>query len=234
MGANSVPREHTDAAWHHLLDADGLDADIALVQEAVLPAWLHHEHDVHWLPAWPKTRRWGTGIVAKKECALLPLQHSAPDTRYAMGRVIIGNTPVVVVSIHAFTTMRRDWFSDNMSLSFVQRLQATFDAIGDRLKDRFVVGGDLNTGRIAEEIWPGQGHGAFWKGLDGRGFRSCPWSQTGTELMTYEHPRGPFKGQADHILLDAVTAEQVTHTRAPELLVKLSDHRPLVVALERA
>jgi endonuclease/exonuclease/phosphatase (EEP) superfamily protein YafD len=229
LGANSVSKKFRDRAWHHLLDPDGLDADVALVQEAIPPDWLDERHHVHWRRSWPEPGPiWGTGIVVKKTYSLEPIVREVPDTRLVMARLTTGDQEFLVSSIHAFTTMDPAYFTDGRSLRFIDRLQANFDAIRNDCTDRFIVGGDLNSGRIAESTWPGHGHEAFWAALDQARFHSCPWSSTGEEVTTYTHPSGPFSGQADHVLLDARTAQGVV-TTVPVLPAPLSDHLPLVV-----
>lgn len=231
LAPNSVPKKFRDPAWHHLLDPEGLDADVALVQEAIQPDWLDEQHHVHWRRSWPEPGPiWGTGIVTKKRFSLEPIFRDVPDTRFVMARLTTNTAEFLVVSIHAFTTMDPAYFSDRRSLRFIDRLQANFDAIRDDCTDRFIVGGDLNSGRIAESTWPSHGHEAFWAALDEAGFHSCPWSSTREEVTTYTHPSGPFAGQADHVLLDATTALGAT-TAVPDLPAPLSDHLPLVVDL---
>lgn len=233
MGANAVRKEFHDGAWSYLLGSGGLDADIALVQEAIPPAWLTNQHELHWARAWPNSpgHVWGTGIVAKKGFGLAPVDRAVPDTRFVMARVRTDTAEFVVVSIHAHTSMAAANFSDGRVLRFVDRLQANFDAIGDDCRDRFIVGGDLNTGRVAETTWPGHGHAEFWARCDGAGFHSCPWSSSGEELTTYTHPSGgAFRGQADHVLVDSETARAAT-TFVPDMPAGLSDHFPLVVDL---
>src|SRR4051794_23866211 len=86
LGANSVRRELHEEAWHYLLDESGLNADVALVQEAVPPEWVRSQWHIHWARAWP-TRSWGTGIVARRNFDLVPMEVSASDTRLVMARL---------------------------------------------------------------------------------------------------------------------------------------------------
>lgn len=234
LGANSVPKPSHDAALRHLLDRAGLNADVALVQEAVLPPELAETHQVHWSQAWPNSRghNWGTAIIAKPKYSLSPIGRLVPDTRFVMANLTTDQGDFAVVSVHSFTAMDGRLYSDRRAASFIDRLQANFDAFRDVCVGRFIVGGDLNTSRAAETMWPGQGHSEFWARLDEEGFYTCPWSKSGEELTTYRHPSGPFAGQADHILLHRRTATEATvETFVPDLGPGLSDHLPLVVDL---
>jgi endonuclease/exonuclease/phosphatase family metal-dependent hydrolase len=223
MGANSCPSNLHDAAWHHLLDpAPSLAADVALVQEAVLPRWLPDNHQVHWKRAWPSLA-WGTGIVTQSSQVLTELAREVEGGRFVIARLETPRGDVVVASIHAHTSLSE----------FIPPLEATFAAIREECYGLpFIVGGDLNTSRSAEGFWPGFGHAQFWDSIDAAGFHSCYWAEHGHEAITYRHPRGPFVGQADHILIDARTA---AHARVSSLVDEteshLSDHRALVVDL---
>jgi endonuclease/exonuclease/phosphatase family metal-dependent hydrolase len=156
----------------------------------------------------------------------------AADTRFVVGRVSVAGHAFTVASIHAFTSTAARLYEDRQSRSMVERLQMNFDALRETCNDRFIIGGDFNSGRIAESLWPGYGHGAFWDRLEAAGFHSCPWSSTGEEVVTYRHPNGSFVGQADHILLDKTTATKGLRTTfVPSDGGDLSDHQPLVVEI---
>jgi endonuclease/exonuclease/phosphatase family metal-dependent hydrolase len=224
MGNNSVRNELHDAAWHHLLDEEsGLHADVALVQEAVLPTWLEREHHAHWVRAWD-TRSWGTGIVVKTSCCSLRTDMVAEPVeggRFVVSSLDVDGREFVVASIHAQTSVPE----------FMPPLVATFDAMKMLCSARrFIVGGDLNTSRSSESFWPDHGHGPFWESLDAWGFVSCFWQEHGEEAVTYRHPTGPFHGQADHILIDRETASgAVVNSHVDAASTGLSDHQALVV-----
>jgi exonuclease III len=154
MGNNSVRSSLHDAAWHHLLDADALGADIALIQEAVPPPWIAGTHGLLWTQAWP-TRAWGTGIAVKGKHELSGIDRPIEGGRFVAGRLKAQRGPIVLVSVHARTDVPE----------FIPPLRRTFKAIRDECADsRFIVGGDLNTARRAEEFWPGYGHAARLSG----------------------------------------------------------------------
>jgi endonuclease/exonuclease/phosphatase family metal-dependent hydrolase len=227
MGANSVRSNLRDAAWHHLLDrSPGLDADVALVQEAILPGWLSESHRSHWVRAWPNhTNPWGTGIITRTDQTLTEMRRGEVDGgRFVVARLATERGDVVVVSIHAQTSLSE----------FIPPLRATFEAIGEECTGSpFIVGGDLNTARSAETFWPEHGHAEFWEAIEGAGFHSSFYDEHGHEAITYRHPKGPFVGQADHIFIDAGTANQArVSSWVDETETNLSDHRPLVVDLE--
>jgi len=79
-----------------------------------------------------------------------------------VGPVVIAELDdgMIVASIHARIVEGRT----------IPTLRKTVQALSPRLEDRrFVVGGDLNTARGAEDIWPGRGHLEFFESLTGIG-----------------------------------------------------------------
>jgi hypothetical protein len=83
-------------------------------------------------------------------------------SRRRVGPVVIAELDdgMIVASIHARIVEGRT----------IPTLRKTVQALSPRLEDRrFVVGGDLNTARGAEDIWPGRGHLEFFESLTGIG-----------------------------------------------------------------
>jgi endonuclease/exonuclease/phosphatase (EEP) superfamily protein YafD len=209
-----------DDAWRYLFDDNGeVRADVALVQECVLPEWVRQEYSHVWKPAW-RTTKWGTAIVARNATVLTELTGPNEFSRYVTGHVSLASTRFLVASIHAATEPR-----------VIPPLQEIFRALAPLRGERFIVGGDFNTARSAEQVWPGYGHAEFWSGLDDNGYVSCYLHEHGEEAMTYAHPRGRFRGQADHLLVDEPTAS--TWTLRCRVLDdrSLSDHRPLMLEM---
>lgn len=221
MGRNSGYAGVHDRAWHHLLDEapNGLAADVALVQEAVPPAWVDPNR-LLWTRAWD-SRPWGTGIVVTQGQVLTPIAFDVPGSRLVLGRLVTDRGDMAIASIHAH------------SEGVIPALTETFAALRRDLGEMpFVVGGDLNTARSAEKVWPGFGHQGFWESLDATGFYTCFWGEHGREAKTYKHLRGAFDGQADHILIDAATAAQAEiQSWVDDGQPDLSDHLALVVDL---
>ena len=57
-------RRHHEAAWRWVIDV--LQPDVLLVQEAVIPDWVHARFNVHWTRAYEAGQQtWGTGIVTR-------------------------------------------------------------------------------------------------------------------------------------------------------------------------
>ncbi len=98
----------------------------------------------------------------------------------------------------------------------------------------FILAGDFNSCRRAEQIWPGRRHLEFFEGAEGRyGMVNCCWK---------EHNRGerahgkdcrdegePF--QHDHIFVSAGLQEQVRSCSVLdyEAFRGVSDHTPMVL-----
>src|SRR5437762_11285121 len=87
MGRNSGYQGVHDAAWHHLLDQGprGLGADLALVQEAVVPSWLETGRAL-WVRAWD-TKPWGTGIVAGQDALGSKVECEVEGGRFVLAQV---------------------------------------------------------------------------------------------------------------------------------------------------
>jgi endonuclease/exonuclease/phosphatase family metal-dependent hydrolase len=224
MGGNTVGSGLSDAAWRYLFHEDeGLQADVALVQEAVLPASMEPERVV-FARAW-ESRQWGTGVVVKPGLRVKPVAYDqAEDGRAVVARVEIDGDSWLVASVHARL----------VNGVVIPALTATVKNLFDTalpVEGRWIFGGDLNTCRLAETLWPGHGHGEFFDGLDrSRRAVNVYWKVHQREESTYTHPRTRDATQADHIFVDPVTAERVTAASVWDDR-GLSDHKPLVIEI---
>ena len=104
---------------------------------------------------------------------------------------------------------------------------------------RFIVGGDLNTGRsLGTAYAPKYGHGDFWNEIDA-GILKEAFPGGNEERQSYwghgDDNKGPTGNtlQDDHVFFDAETFKLVTQSRVwdtPQVR-GLSDHGPIVVDL---
>lgn len=207
------------AAWDYLLDE--LKPDVALLQEAVVPADL--DRSLAFAKPWP-ARRWGSAVVTSRGA----INKTFADTSY--GPVVIAelNSGVVVGSLHARIIENRT----------IPSLQKTMSAVAPFLKGRqFVIGGDLNTARAADAIWPGHGHLEFFEFLTGRGLYDCYWEVNDrTETRSFWGDVSPHELQLDHLFVDLDTGMN-GRVRSCQILDpadyrKLSDHSPVVAEIE--
>jgi endonuclease/exonuclease/phosphatase family metal-dependent hydrolase len=206
-------------AWNYL--CNDIKPDIAFLQEVRPPSWIPH----HTLLFEKITHGWGTALFApsltlqKKDFSLYPGRVVAASI------VLDKNLPLFVASIHAPIINDRVF----------PHLAKIFAELESNHACNSVVGGDLNSARLAEKVWPGNGHGPFFEQID-RGDRwvDCCRKFHPTEIQTFFRADcfNPF--QDDHIftscdLENRVRAANVINN---ELTRRVSDHIPLVVEID--
>jgi endonuclease/exonuclease/phosphatase family metal-dependent hydrolase len=146
----------------------------------------------------------------------------------ALARVAAGDPGIALISFHARTT----------GPGAVANIEALFDRLGDVFsRGSFVLGGDFNSCRLAEETWPGCRHREFFERVEeDYGMHNCYWREYGEERRTYwqdcEDAGTPF--QDDHIF---VSADLGGAMRSCEVLDYepfrgISDHAPVVTELD--
>ena len=218
------------SAWEFLLA--GLKPDVALLQEAVpLGGSLERYQEPLWTPAFAGGDV-GSMIIVASEAGKLTLTDA--DLDWSDHRVQVahgaleGIGGVCVVNVHARTNG-----------PMFPRLRQTMEWVIDHRGQRFIVGGDFNSGRSHPASWAA--HTTFWDDIDGdwafkeplpfgRGERQSYWAHWAKNV-------GPTLGnsmQDDHILVDAETFEVATECRVwdTKQVRELSDHGPVVVDLD--
>jgi hypothetical protein len=131
-----------------------LRPDVALLQEARPPGLTPGEH----LVFEHVSAGWGTAIYGRN-LSLEPLhiRTEYPGRVVAAALTLEAGRRLAVVSIHAPIIKNR----------LFPHLEAIFTSIEALLKDGTgIVGGDLNTARVAARYWPGFGHDTFWSSID--------------------------------------------------------------------
>jgi endonuclease/exonuclease/phosphatase family metal-dependent hydrolase len=214
-------RPHHEEAWRYLVEV--LAPDLAFVQEAVPPPWVYERFAVVRGIAW-EGGTWGSAIVSTKP--LKPLFSDSSRGSVVAAEVSLQNSYVVAVNIHARLIDGR----------VIPALTETFDTIRPLLRPPFVVGGDFNSFRSAEQRYPGYGHGPFWKRLDEE-FYDCHWSLHHVEVGSFwGHVARGHELQDDHLLVDRATGErggvQACRVIAEEQVRRLSDHGPMEAEVE--
>jgi len=240
MGYGYAPsgyRAFHDDAWEFLLN--DLNPDIALLQEAVVREEVPEGYEeLLWTPAFP-SEDWGSIILLRGQLSgerSLSLTETDLDWDDHRAQVAHGDLAGIgyacVSNIHARTNRPKKMFP---------RLRKTFETVNEHRGERFIVGGDFNTGRSHPQSADWRDHSDFWRDIDGewefkeplpfgRGERQSYWAH-------WANNQKPTEGnsmQDDHILLDEVTFEA-----KPKCLVwdtkevrGLSDHGPVVVDLD--
>lgn len=208
---------HHDAAWRYLRET--LRPDLALLQEVREVPLAEGETRV-FRQAW---RSWGTAVVARN-LYLEPVEIAVDlegRTGYVVGARCAGDgvAPFVAVSVHAPIL-------HGVVAPYLERILTAVEAAVEG--NRFVVGGDLNSGRLAEQLWPGYGHGAFWSRVDRGPFVDCHQRIHQRERRTIL--RGAADLQDDHLFVskDLGATLRSCDVIDDPVLRTLSDHLPLM------
>jgi len=211
---------HHDEAWEYL--CDDIRPDFAFLQEVKPPSWVPN-HTVLFEEIY---RGWGTAIFAPS-LSLSKEGVSLYPGRVAAASIILKeNLSLFVGSIHA--PIIKDRVFPHLANIFaeLESHHACKSAI---------IGGDLNSARLAEEVWPGHGHGPFFERIDkGDRWVDCCRKFHPTEIQTFFRDNCFHPFQDDHIFVscdleNCVMASDVINN---ELTRRVSDHIPLVVELD--
>jgi endonuclease/exonuclease/phosphatase family metal-dependent hydrolase len=162
---------------------------------------------------------WGSAIISTMP--LTPVVSESSRGSVVGAEVSAPGSSVVAVSLHARLIDHR----------VIPALRETVDMIRPSLHPPFVVGGDFNTFRSAEQRYPGYGHGRFWKELD-ETFWDCHWNLHHAEVGSFwGHVARGQELQDDHLLVDRATGEaggvKVCRVIADAQVRQLSDHGPV-------
>jgi len=206
-------------AWTYLRER--LKPDLALLQETLQPQAHRGEyidfHETH--------QGWGTAIYSPA----WSLEATEYKGEYP-GRVatavasIPGAGRVFLASIHAPIIGNRVFPHLSKIIDEVEELSAGSVAI---------LGGDFNSARLAEDVWPGNGHGPFFDHMDASRYVNCCWRLHGRELQTYFRPGSKHPFQDDHLF---ITKDLLSRLVACEVVDNpvtrsVSDHIPLAIEI---
>ena len=208
-----------DEAWNYL--CNDIKPDIAFLQEVRPPSWIPHRA----LLFEEITRGWGTAIFApslllqKEDFSLYPGRVAAASI------VLEKNLPLFVASIHA--PIINDRVFPHLAKIFAE-LESHHAC------NSVVVGGDLNSARLAEKVWPRHGHGPFFEQID----RGDPWVDCcrkfhPTEIQTFFRANCSNPFQDDHIFTSCDLENRIRSASVinNEPTRRVSDHIPLVVEI---
>jgi len=211
-------RSHHEMAWEYL--RSDLKPAIALLQEVKPAHLLLDEHlvfkEIH--------QGWGTAVYARAIDLREVHFRQYPGRIAGAIAVVDGIGELYVASIHAPIIN--------------SRVFPHLDHIIDEVEDLFagrtaVVGGDLNSARLAEVVWPAHGHGPFFERMEGGPFVDCCRRFHKSEIQTYFGPNSAHPFQDDHLFVSPDLAEKLTSCDAvlTDVTKKVSDHIPLAMDL---
>lgn len=244
-GFDYDPERH-DRAWGFLRE---LDPDIALLQEAVAPAWAVE----HW-PGTVAARKyparaghedvpWGSAILSRR-MELVP--YDPPKGTWLedlWGSVAVaridGPVPLWLASIHSNAYPIQADRLANRPVGELRRCHPKdiweIEIIAPEIEtlfagDAFVVGGDLNSGLLFDTKKNYDYNARLFRNLAEGGFVDLR-SACGVELeeQTY-FKAGKCPYQLDHLFADAETAARATSWRVlpePATVEMVSDHAPI-------
>lgn len=229
------PATHAEA-WDFVLNE--LRPDIALVQEAAVPDGTGYEVlstkavDRGTL----KESVWGSAILSRVGKPETKVALSAADVA-ARGAVQIASCAIAGLGTTTLANIHSRLGEGTVKV--IPNLRRTFEIIMCELQDRFIVGGDLNTGRLLGRVYPKEYlHAAFWDEVDRSKLKeSLPGGLE--ERQSYwghgNDNKGPTRDmlQDDHLFFDAETIQQVGECRVwdTKKVRALSDHGPVVADL---
>jgi endonuclease/exonuclease/phosphatase family metal-dependent hydrolase len=213
-------RSQHDKAWDYL--CNNIKPDLALLQEVKPPSQLSR----HSIVFEEISMGWGTATYAP----LLPLSGvhlSRYPGRVALATTILdGDFPLFIASIHA----------PIINGHVFPHLNNIFTEIESKVHAQStVIGGDLNSARLAEKVWPGNGHGPFFERIDsGDPWVDCCRLFNDTEVQTFFRHTCVHPFQDDHIFVsrDFSGCIRSCNVINNDFTRSVSDHIPLVVELD--
>lgn len=217
LGYWQFRRRHAEA-WEYLRNE--IKPDIALLQETC-PREMGDDEILLFEPV---HGGWGTAIYSTG-LQLTPVGM----TRYP-GRVVAakidspGDGSAYVASIHAPIINGRVFPHLDRILDDVESAFGASAAI---------FGGDLNSARLAEQVWPGNGHGPFFERLESGPWVDCHWRLHRQEIQTFFRQGQVHPFQDDHLFVSADLAPRVLSCRVihNEITRRVSDHIPVVAEI---
>ena len=205
-------------AWAYL--RNNIKPDLALLQEVSPPKLSENEYllfkHVH--------GSWGTALYSRG----LPLEELPFQThseRVAIAKIKLETgQEIAAASIHAPIIKQRVF----------PYLDKIFDEVESLVNGRaFIVGGDLNTARLAEEVWPEHGHGPFFERIAKGQFSDCVQRFFVEEPQTVFRPGQKHAFQDDHIFVSHDLIEKVESCNIlnNKLTRAVSDHVPVTIGI---
>lgn len=204
-------------AWTYLRGE--IKPDLALLQE-FSPPNLEKDENLLFKPIY---QGWGTALYSRST-KLEEIRFNIYPARVVAAQLRVSRRKIFVISVHAPIIKNRVF----------PYLAEIFDEIENIVSEQtFIIGGDLNTARLAESVWPGHGHGPFFERLRDSVFFDCFRKFHDTEQQTFFRKGGKHPFQDDHLFVSHDLADQVISCDIlnNEYIRKFSDHAPIVTEI---
>ena len=213
-------RKHHYDAWDYLRNV--IKPDIAFLQETQAPKIAEDEEfvfrEVH--------QSWGTAIYCRGIRVIREIIMPRYSERIAAAEVELGqNKSVFIASIHA--PIIRNRVFPHMDNIFTD-IETTFS------DNPSLIGGDLNSARLAEMTWPGFGHAPFFARVDASRFEDIRKRFYQDEIQTVFRPNQSTPFQDDHIFISRNLSGNVSSYSIlnNEFTRTVSDHIPVVIEMQ--
>lgn len=168
---------------------------------------------------------WGTAVYARGlELEDVPYEGEYPGRVVVAKASLADGTELYLASIHAPIISGRVF-------PYLSRI---IDKVEESVSGKTaIVGGDLNSARLAEVVWPDCGHGPFFERMDRSRYVNCCWEINGREIQTFfkKGTKHPF--QDDHLFVSQDLLPMLAECDVIDDSVtrKVSDHIPLAIKL---
>jgi endonuclease/exonuclease/phosphatase family metal-dependent hydrolase len=213
-------RKHHRDAWDYLRNV--IKPDIVFLQETQTPKLDDDEVFV-----FREVRQsWGTAIYCRGIRVMREIAMPRYSERIAAAEVEIDhNKSVFIASIHAPIIKNRVF--PHMDNIFTD-IEAAFS------DNPSLIGGDLNSARLAELTWPGFGHAPFFARVDASSFEDVRKRFYQDEIQTVFRPNQSTPFQDDHIFVSRNLSSQIFSYSIldNEVTRTVSDHIPVIVELQ--
>lgn len=233
-----------ERAWHWLA---ALDADLALLQECVPPAWAHDLWTVLTLPY----THWASALVAKPSLGIraVTLGEGTLLGRFgsylATGEMTLADGgSILVASVHTRAAEAPKWVTDGHDRTAIARSSVgvpwsndvAFAGYLPLVAGRpFIIGGDWNTARYVDADGLPNSEGVeFFRRAESAGWVELSVDADGLEGRTWYGSDAPRPYQPDHVFADAAVAASLRAQSIEAYPVErlgLSDHAPIVLEL---
>lgn len=218
LGYWQFARFHAEA-WAYLREE--IQPDVALLQETSIPTLRDDERVIFKLIR----GAWGTAVYARgADLQELPAQRHPTRVAAAVLRMPATEGEIRIASIHAPIINGRVF----------PYLSNIFDELETMFAGHTAtLGGDLNSARLAESVWPGYGHGPFFERL-GRGpFVDCHRRFAPEEVQTFFRSDSVHPFQDDHLFVTPDLSARLVSCDVilNEVTRRVSDHIPLLATL---
>jgi endonuclease/exonuclease/phosphatase family metal-dependent hydrolase len=232
------PAKTHEEAWTFLLEE--LHPHIALVQETRVRSLKDYEV----LPTSAlergtslKALTWGSAILSRVGTPVTRLEIRPTDIA-ERGAVQVASCDVDGLGDMTIANIHTRLDDDPTALQkVIPNLRKTLEVVTDSLSERFMVGGDFNTGRaLGTAYGPEYGHELFWRELDSGHMKEALPGGDMEQESYWGTDHGPTAGilQDDHLLFDEETFKLVREACVWDTprVRGLSDHGPIVVDLQ--